>query len=151
MKKPKKSVYLLLALVLLTAAVAAIHLSTRVTVPEKTLLVEFQGKSTIVDISALPLQDVQGSLVNGKGETREISAKGCLLSAILEEALDHPENAVKVTITAADEFSAEVSAEEWSLPDRVYLLLEENELQLVVFGDSNSKRNVKNVERLLVE
>ena len=45
-----------------------------------------------------------------------------------------------------------VTAEELAAPDKVYLIAQEEDgVQLVVFGDSNSKRNVSNVVRVTVE
>lgn len=35
--------------------------------------------------------------------------------------------------------------------EKVYLLLQEEELRLVVFGDENSKRSVSNVKQIVVE
>ena len=58
----------------------------------------------------------------------------------------------QVTVTADDEYSAVVTAEELAAPDKVYLIAQEEDgVQLVVFGDSNSKRNVSNVVRVTVE
>ena len=44
-----------------------------------------------------------------------------------------------------------VTAEDVNAPDRVYLIRqEENGMQLIVFGDDNSKRNFSDVERLSI-
>lgn len=142
---------LLLILMAITACVAVIYLLTRPQIPERTIRLAYNGKVVDMDISALPLETVKGSLVNGKGEVREIETEGCLLSAVLEKAFGSLAGVSKATVVAADEFSAEVTAEEWGQAGKVYLTFEDDAVQLVVFGDANSKRNVRDVERILVE
>lgn len=58
---------------------------------------------------------------------------------------------VKVTVVSDDAYSAELSAEEVSEAGKAYLLYEEEELRLVVFGDENSKRSVSNLVEIIVE
>ena len=142
---------LLLILMAITVCVAVIYLLTRPQVPEQTIRLAYNGKIVDMDISALPRETVKGSLVNGKGEVREIETDGWLLSAVLEKAFGSLAGASKATVIASDEFSAEVTAEEWGQADKVYLTFEDDSVQLVVFGDANSKRNVWDVERILVE
>ena len=55
-----------------------------------------------------------------------------------------------VLVTAADEYSVEVTADELAEEDKVYLLQEETP-RLLVFGDNSEKRNVKNVARITVQ
>lgn len=151
--KISKMMKILFAIVLLlTAAAAVLHLTTRQQVPAHTLAVEYAGKTHTMNFSALPLQQVCGTQVTGKGEVREIDATGCTLQVVLEHALGMSFDASEVTVIAGDGFSAQVTAAEWQQAEQVYLILREDEtLQLLVLGDSDSKRNVKNVERLLVE
>ena len=138
------------ALLLVTVAAAAVHLTGRIAPAEGALYIEKDGKSTEVVISDLALEQVQGSVVNGKGETRAVDGKGFLLSALLEQ-VEMPAG-VQATVTADDEYSATVTAEELAAPGKVYLVMqEEGGIQLVVFGDANSKRNVSNVKRVMVE
>ena len=84
-----------------------------------------------------------------KGEEREIDAQGILLMDVLELAGVEtvPENGVSVT--AADEYSVEVTADELAEAGKVFLL-EEDAPRLIVFGDNGEKRNVKNVARITV-
>lgn len=148
--KKYRAVLLAAALVLLTAVAAAIHLSGRTAPAEGALRVEKDGKAVELSIAGLELEDVQGSVVNGKGETRVIDGQGLLLSAALDAA--GVQAASHVTVTADDEYSVVVTAEELSAPDMVYLIQQEDgKMQMVVFGDANSKRNVSNVARLTVE
>lgn len=150
MKKNNFTKHLLWTLAFLTIITASIHLLVRKDIPEGSLLVEYQDQQIYVSLSQLPQTDVRGSLVNGKGETRQIDSAGCTLLELLETVAVETGDIQKVTVTAADEYSAVVTAEEFLNPEQVYLLLEDG-IELVVFGDSNSKRNVRNVERVLIE
>ena len=110
------------ALLLVTVAAAVVHLTGRIAPAEGALYIEKNGKSTEVVISDLVLEQV------------EIPA------------------GVQATVTADDEYNATVTAEELAAPGKVYLMMqEEGGIQLVVFGDANSKRNVSNVKRVMVE
>lgn len=151
MKKMDPAKVIVLILVLVTAAVAVFYLTTRTAVSEGALRVEFVGgQAKELSLESLELVSVQGTVVNGKGEARAINAQGILLSDVLRE-VGAGEYSM-VTAAADDEYSAQVSAEEIAAPDKVYLIQqEEGGMQLIVFGDKNSKRNVTNVVRLSVQ
>ena len=151
MKGKNHGKLLLLILLAVTACVAVLYLLTRPHVPEQTIRIEYNGKAVDLAVSTLPKETVKGSLINGKGTVREIEEDGCLFSVALEKAFDDLSGAGKATVVAVDEFSAVVAAEEWGEPDKVYLTFDDGSAQLVVFGDTNSKRNVRDVERILVE
>ena len=134
----------------MTAVLAVIHQMTRTEEVEGAVLVEFAGQSVAVQIEDMPLSVVKGTVVNGKGDKREIDAQGILLADVLTLAgvENMPESGVLVT--AADEYSVEVTADELAEEDKVYLLQEETP-RLLVFGDNSEKRNVKNVARITVQ
>ena len=147
----KKIVFGVIGILLaVTAVLAVIHQNTRTQEIEGAVLVEFAGESVAVQISEMPLTEVKGTVVNGKGEEREIDAQGILLVDVLELAGVEtvPENGVSVT--AADEYSVEVTADELAEAGKVFLL-EEDAPRLIVFGDNGEKRNVKNVARITVK
>lgn len=149
MKKTKPIYIVIAVLVLLTAIAAAVHFATRTNVPEGSLRVEYGGKAVDLAVGRLELSPVQGTVRNSKGEEKSIDGQGILLSRVLEQAGAGEYSAV--TITAGDEYSAVVTAEEAAEAGRVYLLLEEDcSLRLVVFGDENSKRNVSDVKLVSV-
>lgn len=148
MKRYKLASAVILVLVIAAAAAAAIHLSSRPQVPAGSVRVEWDGQAAQVDLSALELSEVRGTLRNGKGEERTVEGRGMLLSAVLERA-GVPEYD-QVAVTADDSYSAVVTAEEAALPDKAYLLLQEDGVRLVVFGDENSKRSVSGVAVLSV-
>lgn len=136
----KKRVLTVIAvLTLLTAALAVIHLTTRT--PEVEGAVIVNGKILMID--DLSLSSVKGTVVNGKGEEIAIDAQGIALSALCG-----PDFSTAV-VTASDEYRAEISASE---SQNAYLILrDDNSLQLIVFGDENLKRCVKNVVRIDAE
>lgn len=149
MKRNRVVVLIIIALVAVTALAAVIHLTTRVSVPEGVLLVEAAGQTKEVAWGRLELMSVQGTLINGKGEERTIDAQGILLRDMLEGIGASVET--EVTVIAEDEYSASVTAEEIKADGQVYLAAtDDGGIQLVVFGDSNSKRNVSGVARLVV-
>lgn len=144
----KRVLLLLAGLVLLTAVLAALHLTTRTAVPKGTLLVEAQGKTVEAALSELTLSPVRGTVVNGKGEETAIHRQGLLLSELLAHC--GVTDFRQVTVTADDAYSAAVTREEILAPDKVYLVMEEDAVQMVVFGDPNSKRRVSGVVSLCV-
>ena len=149
MKKVEPAKIIVIALVLITAMVAVFYLNTRTAAPKGTLLIEYGDQALELPLEQLKLTAVHGTVVNGRGEERAVDAQGILLSQVLREAgvTDFSE----VTVTADDEYSARVSAEEAAETGKVYLIQQdEGWMQLIVFGDGNSKRNVSNVERLSV-
>ena len=149
MKKVEPAKIIVIALVFITAIVAVFYLNTRTAAPKGTLLIECGDQTLELPLEQLKLTAVHGTVVNGRGEERTIDAQGILLSQVLREAgvTDFSE----VTVTADDEYSARVSAEEIAETGKVYLIQQdESGMQLIVFGDGSSKRNVSNVVRLSV-
>ncbi len=150
MKKNKWLLAALAALILVTAVAAVWHLSTRQTAAAGTLRIEAGGQLTELPLSKLSLTAVKGTVVNGKGEEKPIDAPGTPLADVLARA--DVTGYTQVTVVADDEYSATVTAEEIAQPDKVYLLMQEGDRpQLLVFGDANSKRNVSDVIRLVVQ
>ena len=149
MKKKLVLVFALISLLAVTAVLAAVHMNTRDDVPEGSLLLEYDGRRKIIAADELPLAPVRGTVVNGKGEERTVEADGILLAEVLRAA--DIADAASATVTADDEYSAQVTAEELAAPDKVYLIRQEDGgLQLIVFGDENSKRNVSGVVKITV-
>ena len=147
--KKNKMIWVLAVVLLATAAGAVWHLSTRTEVPEGKLLVTYEGKETEIAVSKLNLQTVQGTISNAKGDKRDIDAMGVRVAAVLAEAGVTQCNGVAVV--AEDEYRAELTAEEAFSEEGVYFILqEEGGVQLIVFADTNSKRNVSNAARLEV-
>lgn len=150
MKNRKFTVIMIVVLVLLVAVLAVIHLNTRQQAQEGALQVVYDGKTVALNIAELkPVTQVEGSVTNNAGVEKQISGQGIAVSDVLRLAGASPDSAVK--ITSDDEYSASLTAEEIAQEGKAWLLIEEDSLRLVVFGDDGAKRNVKNVVRLTVE
>ena len=147
MKKSTKIIMAAIAaLIALTAVFAIIHSAARTEVPDGALLVSCGGEKKYVDLASLDTVSVRGSVVNGKGEKSDVNTQGVPLADVIENAGFDPNGAVTVKVTADDEFSAELSGDELNEDGKAYLVSEDDgRMRLVVFGDSNAGRNVRNV------
>ena len=147
MKKSTKIIMAAIAaLIALTAVFAIIHSAARTEVPDGALLVSCGGEKKYVDLASLDTVSVRCSVVNGKGEKSDVNTQGVPLADVIENAGFDPNGAVTVKVTADDEFSAELSGDELNEDGKAYLVSEEDgSMRLVVFGDSNAGRNVRNV------
>lgn len=139
MKSKKSIIIILAALVVLTAALAMVHFATRDVVPDGSILVSQNGDTRYVNLSDFSLTQVNGTTVNGKGEERTIDAQGIPLGELADGSFR------TVTVTSDDEYSAQVDAEEM---ENAYLIADNDTARLIVFGDKNSKRDVKNVVKV---
>lgn len=120
----------------MTAILAVLHLTTRTPEIEGAILVN--GKT--LEISSLDFNRVSGTLVNGKGEEKQIDAQGVILSEVCGGEF------LTATVTASDEYSAVVEKQD---SENAYLIVEDDgSPRLVVFGDENAKRDVKHVARI---
>ena len=144
MRKRTGTAILLAGIALLTIVVAVIHLNTRQDVPEGEMRIVVGNTETTLALSDLKLTQVTGTIVNGKGEERTIDAQGIPVCTVLSQAEITELSQVKVI--ADDEYHAVLTAEEALAPEGVYFIMqEEGGVQLIVFGDTNSKRNVSDV------
>ena len=151
MKKNRVLIVIIVCLLVLTAVLAIVHQTTRIQDIEGAVLVEIDGRSVAVQISEMSLVPVQGTMVNNKGESREINGQGILLADVLALAGVQVDEVSGVSVTSSDEYRVEVTGEELETPEKAYLLIEEESARLMVFGVSGAKRNVKNVARITVE
>ena len=149
-KKQSKIILAVLGILLLTLAVLTIlHLHTREQVPENALAIHVGDQVRYLEQDKLPLGPVQGTVINGKGEEKPVDAEGIALADVLREAGLDPEPVKAVTVRASDEFSAEIAGDELNEPGKVFLYRsKDGSFTLVVFGDANAKRHVKNVEAI---
>ena len=115
-------------------------------------MVQYDGKSSYISLETLSLTEVRGTILNGKGEEKEVLAQGVSIPDVLKAAGIDSARIQAVRAVADDEFSAEFSAEETNEPGRIFLAGDEDgSMKLIVFGDSDSKRNVRNVVKLIVQ
>ena len=143
---------LLGALVTLTGIFAAAHLTTRAAAPEHALVICAGGAETVLDMDAVEWEEVRGETVNGRGEVNAIEAPGLPLGELLAAAGIDPESVAEVRAIASDAYSATMTGEEVRAEGTVCLIRrDDGSCQMVVFGDPNSRRNVRDVERLEAE
>lgn len=143
----KKVKIFLGAVLLLTAGIAMLHLTTRDTIPAGQLQIVCDGKESSVALSDLKLVSVQGTISNAKGEKRTIDAQGVPVRDVASAA--NAGDYSKITVVADDEYRAELTADEIASEGNAYFILQEaGGIQLIVFSDNNSKRNVSNVVRV---
>ena len=93
--------------------------------------------------------------MNGKGEHFEHEYEGVALYDLLEDNGIDPAGVTEVEVRAADQYAATVTGEEVCEKDRIYLAVTEDGApvegieegtpgaEMVVFGDSDSKRCVR--------
>lgn len=149
MKSKKKLPIIMTCLAALVVVLAVIHFTTRTKVPEGSISVETGGKVSYLVLTDIPTSHVEGEIVNGKGEIKSIDGEGIRLEDAL--ALVGVTNPKRVTAVADDEYNAVIEGDEIAHDAQVYLMVEDGEGRLVVFGDPNSKRNVSHLTRLVVE
>ena len=153
MKTSKTMKILMLALLLVTIIVAGAYLALRAQVPEDAIVLEYGSTTYIVDLQGIKMTEIHGERMNGKGEIKPVDGMGFHLQDLVAWTLGKDFACDTVTITASDGVSAEITADELNEEGKVVLLLNEEDgrLQLIVFGDSDSKRSVKQVERIEVK
>lgn len=144
-----------------TCVVAALHLAGQEDVE---CMVILQGEEKIsVCFEDLGQDAFSGELINGKGDVTKHEYTGILLRTLLQKKGIDLETLTGITVTSADNFSAEFTPEEILAGDRVYIAVtadgEKIEgidpgtdgLQVIVFGDPNSRRCVRFAQKITVK
>ena len=143
----------IMLLVLVMVTVTAFGIMPALSADEQeesvSLTITANGNEICIPWNDMALVPVQGTILNGKGEAKEIDAEGVSLQSVLDMA--EVEAQEKVTVIAEDAYQAEVTVEELAEANRVWLILSDDGLRLIVFGDEDSKRIVKNVIQVVVE
>lgn len=153
MKTSKTMKILIIALLLVTVIAAGAYLALRAQIPEDAIVLEYGSTTYIVDLQGIKMTEIHGERMNGKGEIKPVDGMGFHLQDLVAWTLGKDFTCDTVTITASDGVSAEITADELNEEGKVVLLWNEEDgrLQLIVFGDSDSKRSVKQVERIEVK
>jgi hypothetical protein len=149
MKKHRVKIFALIMVVLAIIA-AIVYFEQREEVIEGSLRVTNGTKTVMLNPSKFEQTQVSGVRVNGKGEEIPVNGLGIAIKDVIAQAQIAEYAFVKVV--SDDAYTAELSAEEVKDETKAFLLFdEENELRLVVFGDTNSKRSVSDVVEIVVE
>lgn len=151
----------IILLVAITAIVAAVHLRNQDTVA---CMVISQGDQQInLSFEDMDNGAFSGELTNGKGNVTHHEYTGILLRELLEQKGIDLARISCVTVTSADNYSVEFTVEEVLQADKVYVAItadgEKIEgidpgtdgVQLIVFGDANSRRCVRFAQKITIE
>ena len=147
MKSKIKILILIIVCIFLVAVLSLINQRRRISVPQNMIRIE-GTKSNMLDLSTLPRSKISGKVVNNKGDVREISGDGISLFDLIKDYAG--DNYSKITVISDDEYKAIITRDEAEIPGRAILIFEDSTMRLYVFGDANSKRNVSNVKRIII-
>ncbi len=155
----KKKTLWIAAVALLVVAVLAVGLIVRHRQMARqvagAITLKTGGRTFQVPLEELDQVAFSGETVNGKGERFTHDYRGVPLKKLLEDQQVDLGTVSAVTLTAADQFSAEYTIDEINEAGKVYLAVQVDGqgvegidpgtpgAQMVVFGDPNSKRNVR--------
>lgn len=126
------------------------------------LLIQSGGKTYTVSFEDADQTAFEGDLVNGKGEVTHHAYQGVELSGLLEANGIEVTDASKITAVSEDNYSAELTGAEVMEAGKVYIAVTADDsmiegieggqgAQLIVFGDSNSKRAVRFLKTIVIE
>ena len=150
---PKKLKIVIAALLIMTCLVAVIHISQQENIA--CMVIKTGEIEIAVDFADLNKTEFSGELINGKGDVSFHSYTGVLLRDLLKEKGVAVSEVSVVSVTSADNYRATFKPEEILEEDRVYAaIIADGEtvegidagtagVQIIVFGDSNSKRCVR--------
>ncbi len=145
----KKRIAVISVLLVLTAILSVFYLRSRDNVKPGSIIVQSRDKSVTIQLSDMDLKHVSGTITNKKGETKEIDSEGILLADI--PSLLPADDYSKMTVISDDEYKAELDRDELGSSVEAWLVQNDGSIRLVVFGDKDSKRDVKNVVRIEIE
>lgn len=160
----KKRWWIIIGLALLLAAtciVAAMHLQNQENIQGVQIL--WEGQKLSVSLEALDQGEFSGELIDGKGDKSFHKYTGILLRDLLESKGIDLEKVTGVTVTSADNFTATFTAEEVLQADKIYVAVTADGkqihgidpgtegVQVIVFGDENSRRCVRFAQKITVE
>lgn len=148
----------IIVLIAATIILAVVHLSAQENVEcmviNGTIPVSFEDLNKV---------DFSGELVNGKGEVTSSTYRGVLLRELLESKGMDLSNATTITVTSADNYSAQFTVEEILNTDNIYAAIEADGepiegidpgtagVQIITFGDENSRRCVRYAAGVFIE
>ena len=133
----------ILCLALITTLVSATYLKGRKSTPENQIAVSVNAEDKFVSLSDFKLSKVSEDIKNKKGETKHIEGDGVLVRDIIGSV-----SFTEITVISDDEFRATLTTDDL---ENAWLLSQEETARLIVKGDKDSKRDVKNVVRIEVK
>ena len=149
----RKLILLFGLLLAATVILAAVHLAGQDGV-ECMVIESGEGKIS-VSFENLTKETFSGELTDGKGDVTSRSYTGILLKTLLEQKGIDLSGLTGITVRSADNYSVELTAQEVLQGDKVYLAVTADGetipgidpgtpgVQMIVFGDPNSRRCVR--------
>lgn len=149
-KKLKIGIVILLVV---TCVVAVIHISSQETV--SCMVIRSSDREIPVSFDDLHQAAFSGKLVDGKGTVSAHSYTGVLLKDLLSAKGINPETITVLKVTSADNYSVEFTGDEIRADSMVYAAVTADGIpiegieagregvQIIVFGDPNSRRCVR--------
>ena len=122
-----------------------------------------QGRETVIPLSRLDRETYTKEVINVKGESRLDTYRGIEVRTLLTEYGYNVDQVSGMTVTAADQYSAEYSGDEIREPERICLAVRMNDREIegaepgqpgvlvIAFGDPNMKRMIRNPVTLEVK
>lgn len=158
----KKTIAAIIILLAVAAAVLGIYNRNASGTAKEGLTVIAGGKETVISWEEIGSAAFEGDIVNGKGESKHHSFEGAELAVLLRQAKIDVTAESKITAASEDNYSAELSGAEVLEPGKVWVALSADGealegieggqgAQLIVFGDSNSKRAVRYLKTFTIE
>ena len=157
----KKLIWIIVLLLAVTGVVATIHVLNQ---PEVECMVILEGDREIpVSFRDLGQTPFSGELTDGKGDVTAHEYTGILLRDLLESKGIDLAAITGVTVTSADNYSVEFTPMEILSTQQVYVAVTvdgekidgidpgTDGVQLIVFGDPNSRRCVRYAQRITLK
>jgi hypothetical protein len=127
------------------------------------ILLVTNSEEVNISCEKLKEKEFSGELLNGKGEKSIHDYEGVSFYDLCKNNKITPEDINHIEVTSADQYTVSVTGDEICEDGRVYLAVYQdgtaiegiedgtNGVQLVVFGDSNSKRCVRYVKEIKIQ
>jgi hypothetical protein len=158
--KNRKNLMIIVAVLLIAAALGVgmyVRNSQMAGEVAGAITLRFEGKDIPVTIASLDRVDFEGETVNGKGEHFSHSYRGVELKTLLEEKNIDVSGVTGIKAVSADQFEAEYTGDEMRESGHLYLAVQMDGkalegidkgtqgVQVIVFGDENSRRLVRSL------
>ena len=152
---------IIVAVLLCTAVAVVLHLGNQEEI--SCMIIKHGGNDIPITYSELDKTKFSGETINGKGDIFFHEYTGVAIRELLNSKNIAISNTSIVKVTSADNFSAEYTGEEILSGDRIYLAITEDGkhidgighdepgVQVIVFGDSNSRRCVRYAKIIEIE
>ena len=157
----RKLILVIALLLAATAILAVVHLVNQEAVA--CMVIESGEGKINVSFQDLTKETFSGELTDGKGDVTKSTYTGILLKTLLEQKGIDLSGLTGITLRSADNYSVELTAEELLRSDRIYLAVTADGetipgidpgtpgVQLIVFGDPNSRRRVRYAQIITIQ